>query len=220
MLGAPSTAPVWSFPYNDEVPGATVTFNIFNPSPKTVHLSMNIALAQGSAEPLALDVAAMSATSVVAENQIRIPTSGAYSALFVCRGGAGVVIDRQVTTSTSGAPAPQRGETSGVPVGGSRWLIAIRPPAANGTAVLAFANTSTRRLTMRVLIMSRGRWVALTKRPTIIRAGGFVVEGPNAPSPAGDAPLEVKANGPLTVELDPLPAGATGVTTGVALPLG
>ncbi len=220
MLGAPSTEAVWSFPYNDDVPGATVAFHIFNPSTKAARLSMDIVLAQGSAEPIAMDVPAMSATTVVAENEIRIPTSGDYSARFVCRGDAGVVIDREVTTSSTSAPAPQQGETAGVPLGGSRWLIAIRPPAANGTAVLAFANTSTRRITMRVSIMARGRWVALTKKPTTIRAGGFVVEGPNAPSPAGDVPLEVTANGPLTVELDPLPAGAIGVTTGIALPLG
>ena len=67
-------------------------------------LALLVALVQGTAEPLALEVPALSTRTVVAEDQIRIPTSGDYSARFVCRGGTGVVIDREVTTSTSGAP--------------------------------------------------------------------------------------------------------------------
>jgi hypothetical protein len=65
----------------------------------------------------------------------------------------------------------------------------------------------------------RGRWVVLGKKPTTIRPGGFV-EPPAVPTPAGDVPIEVTADGPVAVELDLLPAGADGVATGIALPLG
>ncbi|HLX89058.1 MAG TPA: hypothetical protein VKR22_11455, partial [Acidimicrobiales bacterium] len=43
-----------------------------------------------------------------------------------------------------------------------------------------------------------------------LRSGGMLVVGPNPAPPIGRVPVEVEADGPVVVELDPVPSGAPG----------
>lgn len=222
MLGAPTAEPTWSFPYNVDEGGGTVVFHIFNPSPGAAHVTMDLALQQGSAEPLNVTVPGQSSAAVVAENQTRIPEGTAFAARFVASGGVGIVVDRQVAVSTSGAPSPQQGEASGVPLGGPAWLVPAEPPAADGTWSLSFVNFTSTVVTLRLSVLQGGRWVPLrgAAAPTTVAPGTVLVDGPQPGAPVGLVPLEVRASGALCVEMDSLPAGVPGVTVVPVLPLG
>ncbi len=129
-LGAPATASRWVFPQSTGIPGGTVAFHIFNPTPTPAEVSVVIGLSQGAgAEPLAMHIPAQSLVTLSAEGQTRIPTGVPYSLTFTST-GTGIVVSREVS-APSGSPAgiPEVGDTSGVP-GGKHALA----PACRGGA--------------------------------------------------------------------------------------
>jgi hypothetical protein len=222
MLGAPSAAPSWSFPYNVDETGATVTFHVFNPSTTPATVTMDVALQQGSSEPMNLMVPARSTTAVVAENQTRIPVGSPYAARFVVTKGAGIVVDRQVTISTPGAPSPQQGEEAGVPLGGPDWLVPPAPaPLATGVWAMSLVNMSSRRVAVSVSIIDKGRRHTVARYAHVVLAPGALFVGvPSTAPQLGADPLEVEATGPVSVELDLLPSAAPGVVAATVLPFG
>jgi len=214
-LGAPSTAVRWSFAQSTDVTGGVVAYHVFNPTAVPAAVTMAIGLQQASAEPLPVAVPAGAAVTIVAEQQTRIPMDTPYAVTFRSAAGVGIVVDRQVE-APAGAPAPAVGHTPAVPDGARAWLVPSTPSAGSPWS-LAIADLagSPVRVTVRTL---SGDPVAGFTRRTVAPEEPLFVPAP-VPAPWGTLPLVVRADGPVAVEFDAVPAGAPGVVVVPSLPL-
>jgi hypothetical protein len=173
-------------------------------------VSVAIGLSAGAgAEPLTLRVAPQSVATVVGEKVTRIPTNAPYALTFTS-GHVGIVVSRQVTApSGTPGPVPEDGEVPGVPGGARRWLLPGLVPPGTGAWALAIVDLGARAATVRI-VTPDGRAVA-GQAARRVRPGTPLVIGPNPGPPFGTAPLEVRADQPVAVELDALPVAGPGV---------
>jgi hypothetical protein len=205
--GAGRPAPEWCFAANANAPG--LIFTVVNPTAHPVSVTAAIALLQGRATPLTLQVPPVSSLSLAAQGQTRIPPGALFGITFSAASGAGIVVARQVA---GGAPFPQNALTSGQPGGTSRWLVPPMPPGQLAGDV-ALVGLSGRVVHVKVVgIGPSGLQTAtMTKRAVVLEPGGLdlvVLQGGS--SPIGSEPVVVEADGPVAVQLDPAPAGTPG----------
>lgn len=209
-LGAPATASRWVFPQSTGIPGGTVAFHVFNPTPTPAEVSVVIGLSQGAgAEPLAMHIPAQSLVTLSAEGQTRIPTGVPYSLTFTST-GTGIVVSREVS-APSGSPAgvPEVGDTSGVPGGNRRWLLpAVVAPGTEAWA-LAIVDLGSRPATITITTPSGHRYPGQPVRR--VEPASPLVIGPNAGPPFATVPFDVVSDQPVAVELDVLPVAEPGV---------
>jgi hypothetical protein len=213
-LGTPSPAATWVFAQNTDVTGGTVAFHVFNPSAQPAVVSVALGLPQGAAaEPFTLTVPSQSVSTLVAENETRIPSDVPYAVSFTSR-GADVVVSRQVTGPPA-APAPLEGDAPGLPGGLRRWLVSSVVPPGTGAWSLGVVDMGTRPTEVRVLTP---KGTAFAGRSTwLVRPGTPLFIGPGLGAPYGTAPFEVEAQQPVAVELDGVPVGAPGAVVVPAL---
>lgn len=205
--GAGSLASQWSFAANANSPG--LTFTVVNPSDRAVVVNAAIALLQGRAAPLTLQVPAESSVTLASQDQTRIPAGAIFGITFTGSGGAGIVVARQVA---GGAPFPQSALTSGQPGGISHWLVPPMPPGqlAGDLAVVGLS-----RGVVHVTIFEIGpsglRSVASGNRGIALAPGtlDFVLT-PSASLLVGARPTIIEADGPIALQLDPAPTGTPG----------
>jgi hypothetical protein len=217
LLGAQAPAERWSFPQNLDPSGGNVVFYMFNPSPTEVSVKVNLGLTQGEAEPLSLSLQPDSVSELVAEHQTRIPVSSSYSVGFVSA-PSGIVVDREVLSSQS-ASSPQVGQVRGEPGASSSWMVpAVSSPGSNALS-LAIADASSSPVTATVRTMAHGVVVPGLSNRVVEPAKPLIVTAPSG-SPIGADPLLISASGPVTVELDAGPAGASGIVVLPAFAVG
>jgi hypothetical protein len=219
VLGATTPAPTWSFAESTAVATGSTVFHVFNPSSRPVTVTVKIGLQQGAAEPLTMRIPPTSVESLNAQSVTRIPSGSTFTVTFVAGPGAGIVVDRHVS-SPAGAVAPQQGDTIGVPGGSDRWLLPAAYAPAMSVSTLAVVNLNRAPVTVRLMKMTDGRLepVAGFGRRRL-RPGLPLVVTPGAGSPIGAVPVVLEASGPVAVEIDALPAGSPGVTVIPALPI-
>lgn len=213
--GVAAPAAQWGFAQNTDLTGGGNTFTVLNPSAHSTTVRVSIELAQGQATPVTLQVPGSSLASFAAHEQTRIPSNVPFALTFRSS-GAGIVVARQ--TLTPAGTMPTIGTSAGTPGGQSRWL--IPPLPFQGASALALGVLNLGRAPLHVTVAApdaSGRLVALPgERRAVLRGGGLLVLGPNPAPPVGRAPLEVVADGPIAVELDPAPSGGPGT---VVLPV-
>ena len=208
--GASRPASEWAYAANVASPTGPV-FNVVNPTNEAVSVTVAISLAQGRAAPLVLQIPAQSSASVAAQNETRIPPGALFAINFRASGGAGIVVARQVIGPTSG-PLPVNALSSGQPGGVTRWLVPAMPP---GQLAGTFTVVGLGGRVVHVSISEIGPSGRLTPiaglRPVALAPGTleFLVN-PGAAVPVGERPTIVVADGPIAVQLDPMPAGAPG----------
>ncbi len=209
-LGSPAPAPQWVFPQSTGLTGATVAFHILNPTDRPAAVSVAVGLSQGAAaEPLTMNVAPQSLSTLVAENETRIPPSGPYALTFTST-GTGIVVSRTVIApSGSPAPVPEIGDVAGVPGGSRRWLVPAVVPPGSGAWALAAVDLGRKAATVRILTSTGGPIPGQAVRHVV--PGSPLVIGPNPGPPFGTVPFEVVASQPVAVELDALPVAEPGV---------
>jgi hypothetical protein len=215
-LGTPAPAARWVFPQNTGLTGGTVAFHVLNPSTRRAVVSVAIGLSAGAgAEPLTMPVAPQSVATLVTEKVTRIPTNAPYALTFTS-GAAGIVVSRQVTSpSGTPAPVPEDGEVPGVPAGARRWLLPGLVPPGTGAWALAVVDLGARAATVRI-VTPDGRHIP-GQGARRVGPGTPLVIGPNPGPPLGTAPLEIRADQPVAVELDALPVAGPGVVVVPAL---
>jgi hypothetical protein len=220
VLGATAAASLWSFAQNTDLTGGTNVFHVLNPSSSPVEVTVRLGLEQGAAEPLYIRMPPGSVTSLIAQNQTRIPTGTPYAVTFASTGGAGIVVARHVT-APSGASAPQQGDMAGVPGGADRWLLPAVPAPGAGVWALAVVDLNAAPVSVTVGTFVHGRLTPVAglghRR---VRFGTPLVVGPNPAPPVGTVPMVVLSSAPVALEFDTVPAGSPGVVVTPALPLG
>ncbi len=219
VLGATTPTSTWSFAQNTDAPTGQTVFHVFNPNRRPVRVTVKIGLEQGAAEPLVMRIPPSSVASLDAQSVTRIPSGSTFAVTFISGPGAGIVVDRHVS-SPAGAVAPQQGDTMGVPGGSDRWLLPAAYAPAMSVSTLAVVNLHRTPVTVRLLRPSAGRLetVAGFGRRRV-RPGVPLIVTAGTGSSIGAVPLELESSGPVAVEIDALPAGSPGVTVIPALPL-
>jgi len=210
-LGSPVPATTWVFAQNTDVAGGTVTFHVLNPSPQPAEVSVRLGLPQGSAaEPLTLMVAGQSVSTLVGQDQTRIPANVPYAVTFSTK-GTGIVVTRQVTTpSDQPAPIPEDGDVSGVPGGGlRRWLLPAVVSPGSGAWQLAVVDLGPSPTDVRVLTPTGAAIAGQPERRVV--PGTPLIIGPQPGAPFATTPIEIVSGAPVAVELDALPVAGPGV---------
>ena len=214
VAGVDAPATTWAFPQSPNVSGGNNEFTVFDPADSPATVTVSFALSQGRASPLVVHVAAHTTTAVDSAGETRIPAGSLFGLRFSSR-GPGVVVGRG--TYVPGATPADTGMTQGLPGGLRRWLVPPTPPGRI-PLWLAVYGLGSRSAHVRLLALgAAGR----TASPDLVTVppNTVVTVPPSPTAPVGLLPLEVSADGPVAVELEPGPPGATGVGVIPAWPL-
>lgn len=209
LNGSPSPEARWAFAQNTDLTGGGNVFSILNPTNQAATVTVSISLAQGQAAPITLPVGANSVASLSAQDQTRIPTLAVFGAAFSSN-GPGIVVSREAFVASG--VAPNRGQSVASVGSQSRWLLPPIPPPGTSTWALGVLDVAGRPLRVTIAALQpSGRWTPLPgDRSVLVRPGALLVLGPNPAPPVGTLPVEVVADGPVVVELDPEPVAAPG----------
>jgi hypothetical protein len=219
-LGASSPATSWTWPDGMAGNGVAEQYLIYNPGPDTANVRLSIGLAEGQAEPFDLSVGPYQVEPVVSEQQARIPSGVAHSAVLISTNGVPVVAERWIS---AGAPSAWRGigELPGGQTAAESWLV---PDVRAGTyrhAVVVLYNPGVAPAEATIAALSQGRRVAIPGlRPATIDPGQRVAVSINAYVPGLLTPLLVSATAPIYVESDNYgQSPATGLALSFGVPL-
>lgn len=122
-LGAPSAGTTWIWADGNAGNGVDERYVIYNPGAATANLQLSLGLDQGVAEPFALTVGPDQVTTVVSNQEVRIPAGVGHSAVLQSLNGVPVVAERTVA-ATSPSTWSGLGELPGGRVAAARWLLA------------------------------------------------------------------------------------------------
>lgn len=220
MLGAPAPATVWAFPSTEQIGGGHVAFHLYDPGRQPAHVTMVARSSRGATAPIALTVPAHGTLALDAAHQASLPLGIPFSVRFVSTNRVGVVVSRVSIAAPRGG-SPQEGMTPGTIAGVDQWVLpAITPP---GTTPWSFTvqdlAASPVSVTVTRVNPAPGSGSASVTSFTVSPSAPKVFGGVS-PAPVGLVPTELRASGPVAVELDPEPVGAPGVVVVPALPLG
>lgn len=203
--GAPSAGPVWYFPAGLIGPGAVEQLVLYNPSTVTAQVTVDVALAAGSAEPMAVSVAPGSVVALNANAQHRIPSGTLFAFVVHTANGVGVVAERTVS---DGPPRPQTGIADllgGLPA--RRWVVAGGSPTPTSVESIVVENPGRAPVALSVGLL--GGAAAASSLPAGLSA---VLVPPGRPVALPLAahlsraqlglPLVLSATGPVVVEQD------------------
>jgi hypothetical protein len=219
-LGASSPGPSWTWPDGMAGNGVAEQYLIYNPGPNTADVRLSVGLTEGQAEPFDLSVGPYQVQSVVSEQQVRIPSGVAHSAVLVSTNGVPVVAERWIS---AGAPSAWQGigDLPGGQTAAGSWLVPDIRVGAYRHAVLVLYNPGAVPVEATVSSLRQGRRVAIPGlHPTKVGAGQRVSVSLNAYVPGLLTPLVVSAAGAIYVESDNYgQSGATGVALSFGVPL-
>ncbi|MHB8682426.1 MAG: DUF5719 family protein [Acidimicrobiales bacterium] len=210
---------IWAFAQSTTVPGGGNTFTVFNPTTRRERVTVSLALTAGQTAPITMSVNALSTATIAAQSQTRIPPGAVFGAVFDAGHGGGIVVSRETTIPPADA-APTVGVTVGAPGPSTRWLVPPVPPPGSTTWALAIVDTAGR--PVRVTVATRDLTGASTPLPHFdhvrLTPGTLLDIGPTPAPPIGTVPLEISADGPVAVELDPEPVGGPGTVAVMGWP--
>ena len=210
VLGSPALSSQWVFPQSAGIAGGKVVFHVLNPTTTPVSVTVDIGLTNGAAaEPLSMRIPAQGQTALDTADEIRIPSDAPYALTFTTRRRA-IVVSRQVSAPSGlPAPVPEDGDAAGVPGASRRWLVPAAVSPGTGAWSMAIIDVGATATTVHVTTPT-GQAVGGV-RPQVIKPGVPMLIGPTPGPPFGTAPLVVRADQPVAVELDALPVAGPGV---------
>lgn len=220
--GAPSAGPVWYFPAGLIGPGAAEQLSLYNPSTVAAQVTVEVALAAGSAGPMALSVAPGSVVALDANGQHRIPLGTLFAFVVHSTNGVGVVAERTVT---DGPPRPQTGLADllgGLPA--RRWVVAGGSPSPASVESIVVENPGTAPVELSTSLLGAGA-AAPRGQPALstVVAPGRPVALPLAAHLSRtqlELPLVLSATGPIVVEQDLSQSPGRGISTLLGQPAG
>jgi hypothetical protein len=219
-LGASSPGTSWTWPDGMAGNGIAEQYLIYNPGPDTADVRLSIGLAQGQAEPFDLSVGPYQVQPVVSEQQVRIPSGIAHSAVLVSTNGVPVVAERWIS---AGPPSAWQGigELLGGQTAAGSWLVPDMLAGPWHRAALVLYNPGAVPVQATVVSLRQGRRVAIPGLgPTTVGPGQRVALSINPHVTALQSSLVVGATGPIYAESDNYgQSGATGVALSFGVPL-
>jgi hypothetical protein len=209
VLGAATSAPVWSFPV--ATPASMVTreiVSVFNPGDADTDVLVQVQLddpqTNGSVEPFHVSVAAHRSAVIDLGTDARIPKAVGRWLIVRSSDGAAIVAERSIGSSrTTGASATGGlTHTIGVPVLATTWFAGFGSGANISTSVLSIANPSaTQTATVSLLVHAKGSVTTVASVQSVQVAPGErrLVDVAAVLGGRTDASLEVQSDGPVVV---------------------
>jgi hypothetical protein len=205
--GADRLGAQWSFAANANAPG--LAFTVVNPTGHGESVTAAIALVQGRATPLTMEVPAQSSVTLASQGQTRIPPGAIFAITFTADGRGGIVAARQVA---GGTPFPQSSLSAGTPGGVSRWLVPPMPPGqlAGDFAIVGLSTRIVHVTIVEIDPSGRQSVVAGQRGVALVPGAMDFVLSPGGSLSVGARPVIVEADGPIALQLDPAPTGTPG----------
>jgi hypothetical protein len=201
-LGSPSAATSWTWPDGVAGNGIDEQYVIFNPGPGTAQVQLALNLDQGSATPFLVTVGANEVSTVISDQEARVPAGVAHSAVLRSVNGVPVVAERTV----AGASPSTRtgiGDLAGERLAATSWLFPGGTANAKSDEWLILYNPGNRPATAAIAGVGGGVSTLLPGLSAVVvapRARAAVRI--NDHSATLDTALAVQASAPLFVERD------------------
>jgi len=201
-LGSSSAATTWTWPEGIAGGGVEERYVIFNPGPGTAQVRLALELDQGRAEPFTLSVGPEEVSTVVSDQQARVPAGVTHAATLRSVNGVRVIAERAVAASPPSARAGL-GVLAGERLASSSWLFPGGSAGPRSDEVLVLFNPGPVNLTASVSALAGSSTAPLPGLAGVaVAPGARVALRINDRSPTLDAALVVQASGPLFVERD------------------
>jgi hypothetical protein len=187
-----------------------------NPSTSAATVTVSIDMAQGQASPIVMHLPPQSTASLASQDQTRIPAGTTFGLVFSAQGGSGIVVSR-LSSSATGSPA--LGMNAAEPGGIRRWLVPPVPPGESPGS-LAVVDLSPHPVRVSIDGFNTGHGAAGGGTAGVtLDPGALRVVSASTAGLVGRSPVEVQADGPVAVELDPASPGVPGIATVPVWPL-
>ncbi|MDQ2726545.1 MAG: DUF5719 family protein [Actinomycetota bacterium] len=201
-LGSSSAATSWTWPDGVAGNGIDEQYVVFNPSPSTAQVQLALNLDQGSATPFSLPVGPNEVTTVISDQEARVPAGVTHSAVLRSVNGVPVVAERTVAGASPSARTGL-GDLAGERLASTSWLFPAGGANAKSDEWLILYNPANRPVTAAIAGLAGGV-------STPIPGLGALVVAPRARAAVRindhaatlDAALTVQASAPLFVERD------------------
>jgi Family of unknown function (DUF5719) len=208
QLGAPRPQRVWGFPYCVQPSHGSLTFNVLNPGSQSTQVVLDATYGVSSrVHPVTVSVNANSTASIVLGAEPGFAASTPYA--VVIESASGIVVGRSIIGHGK-ASLPNTSATIGVPVGAERWLLPAEPSIGHASS-LAFEDLGSRPVEVTVTRALGGGAPVAGLGNVILVQPGEQVDVTQSVLGALTEPIDVDANGPMTLELDATPAASPGV---------
>jgi hypothetical protein len=198
-LGSPSTGTSWIWPDGVAGNGIDERYLIYNPGSATAQVRLSLTLQQGSAEPFDLAVGAGQVVPVVSEQQARIPSGVAHSAVLESVNGVPVVA---VRSESALGLIEGIGSLPGGRISASQWLVpmALSDRRHVGRLVLYNPGSQPARATVTTLIKGQQAPLPGVGPLTVRPAQWAAVQLPAMRG--GGGPLVISSSAPVFAESD------------------
>lgn len=215
-LGSPSLSTVWRFAQTTNPTGATVGFDLANPSTRAVTATISAGLPSGSITPRQVSLPPVSIVNFAASGTGGLPRQVPYA--LTVRSTGPIVVGRSVL-APRGSSSPTWGASAGTVTLATHWLLpgpgVPRAPATANAGVESLAVSDPGSTPAQVQLSRLG-----STRPLIgfsVPPGRLVVLGSKFVRTL--APYTVVSSQPVSVEEDNRPSGAPGVVSSTGFPV-
>jgi hypothetical protein len=218
-LGAPAPATSWTWPDGIAGNGVDEQYAIYNPGPGVAQVQLALHLDQGTAEPFTLSVGAEQVSTVISDQQARVPAGVTHSAVLRSTNGVPVVATREVAASS---PSPHTGLGSllGEVTPSPAWLFAGGSATSAADEALTLYNPGGDAVRVTVDGLTGGPLAPLPGvAPLVIGPGARTSIDLGTRDPSLASAFVVQATGPVYAERDVLGAQDAGYGLSAGVPL-
>ncbi|MDQ2725058.1 MAG: DUF5719 family protein [Actinomycetota bacterium] len=200
--GSSSAATSWTWPDGVAGNGIDEQYVIFNPSPGTAQVQLALKLDQGSATPFTLTVGPNEVSTVISDQEARVPAGVTHSAVVRSLNGVPVVAERTVA-GASPSTHTGIGDLAGERLASKSWLFPAGSANAKSEEWLVLYNPGTGPVTAAVAGLAGGASTPISGLNAVVVAPkGRAAVRINDHAATLDAALTVQAPAPLFVERD------------------
>ena len=220
VLGVPllGSGQAWYFPDGVAAAGLDERYELYNPSDHDANVQLTLLLQQGSADPFQVVVPAHDRLTFVVNQQNRIPSGVAHSAVVESTNSVPFVVERVISASP---PSTHAGvsDLTGSPTGSAHWVFGAG--AANDAQdewLVAF-NPGNAPTHLSVTAMLTGHVLPVEGLQQLeIGAGERLAMRLGDHLTRGDLMLTLDADGPVVVERDLYRVGGPGISASLGIP--
>lgn len=200
--GSSSAATSWTWPDGVAGNGIDEQYVIFNPSPGTAQVQLALNLDQGSATPFTLTVGPNEVSTVISDQEARVPAGVTHSAVLRSVNGVAVVAER-AAAGASPSPHTGIGDMAGERLASKSWLFPGGSANAKSEEWLVLYNPGTGPVTAAIAGLAGGASTPVPGLDAVVVAPkARVAVRVNDHAATLDAALTVQASAPLFVERD------------------
>lgn len=218
-LAAPRPETTWTFPEGLVSDGLAERFHVYNPTGKEAQVSLELRLAEGTAEPFDLTVPPRERVTIVASEEERVPRGVGHAATVLSLNGVPVVAERSIAAT---APAERTGisDALGIPSAAERWVLAAGSATATLDEWVVVVNPGPKDAVLSVRGLASGQFQAIEGLQGVaLAAGRRTAIRLTDHAARADLSLLVTSSAPVVVERGVYAVGTPGIALSSGIPL-